>query len=242
MITKFNNFIKENSNPRDSDSHFVKTYEDTEHWLNLLNIHYFTINDDLTVDVDGDVILTDKKINKLSIQFNSINGDFEWCRNPKLISLKGCPKIVDGKFLCSGNKNLKSLKYCPAIVNGGFYSYSNELTSLEYAPKIIKNGDFSAFDNNLTDLVGAPEYVNEKFWCYNNPLLTSLTGLNPEFDLDKLDVRNIPLVWAWLETNLTSNPELFNIHKEWILNNEKSMPESFKNKFDWLLEIELYNR
>jgi hypothetical protein len=48
-----------------------------------------------------------------------------------LISLKGCPEIVNGDFWCAYNE-LISLERCPEVVKGNFYCNDNRfLYSLE---------------------------------------------------------------------------------------------------------------
>ena len=86
----------------------------------------------------------------------------------KLISLKGCPKVIDGSFACNDNK-LKSLEYCPEVINGSFSCGCNKLKSLEYCPEVI-NGGFYCNDNKLTDLKYSPKFVTIGFDCSNNKL------------------------------------------------------------------------
>ena len=123
-------------------------------WLDQMKVKNYTINDDLTVDVDGNVWLYDKKLIKIPIQFNKVNGDFG-CANNKLKSLKGCPIEVNGDFYCDYN-NLTSLEGCPKIVNEDFYCHRNQLKSLKYLPDIIK-GDLYC-DDNLKDTVEYKAY------------------------------------------------------------------------------------
>jgi len=40
------------------------------------NIINFTINDDMSIDVDGDVILIAKNISKIPLKFNKVSGNF----------------------------------------------------------------------------------------------------------------------------------------------------------------------
>jgi hypothetical protein len=111
-----------------------------EKWLNENYIKNYTINDDLTIDVKGDVDLHRYGERELPeyIQFGKIKGNFDIYSSSDLISLRGCPREVSGSFSCSECYNLKSLDGCPQIVKDGFYcSYCHSLTSLEGAPKIV---------------------------------------------------------------------------------------------------------
>lgn len=93
----------------ETDEHFKKvimlqTKEEIIAWLDLMYIVGYTINDNFTVDVVCDVYLNGKNLTKIPVQFNKVKGYFD-CRNNKLISLKGCPKIIidnDIKFNLNG--------------------------------------------------------------------------------------------------------------------------------------------
>lgn len=103
-------------------------------WLDKYGIGNYTINEDLTVDVDGNVDLFKKKLYKIPIQFNEVKGYFN-CACNQLKSLKGSPKIINDYFSCNTNK-LISLKFGPNIIKGDIICYKNELLSLDYLPII----------------------------------------------------------------------------------------------------------
>lgn len=118
-----------------------------ETWLEQQNVRNYTINDDFTIDVVGNVNLNKKNLVRFPdyIQFGIVKGNFN-CYHNHLTSLKGAPKKVGGNFICSWN-NLTSLKGAPETVGGGFNCGSNQLTSLEGAPK--KVGDFVCSYNKI---------------------------------------------------------------------------------------------
>jgi len=169
------------------------TKEEVEKVLNILGIKNYKINEDLSVDVNGDADINEKKLKTIPIKFGKIDGNFS-CHNNNLTSLQGAPASVGGGFDCRYNNltslqgapasvgggfdcrynNLTSLQGAPASVGGGFYCSSNNLTSLQGAPASV-GGGFYCSSNNLTSLQGAPESVGEDFNCYNNKL-TSLQG------------------------------------------------------------------
>ena len=144
----------------EEESQFFKTREEVEAWLKKMNIESYTINEDLTVDVNGDVDIMYKNISVLPIKFKNVAGHFS-CSGNNLTSLEGCPREVGGDFYCSFN-NLTSLKGAPREVDGGFYCSGNNLTSLEDGPKEV-GGSFYCADNNLTSLEGAPREVSVGF-------------------------------------------------------------------------------
>ena len=108
-------------------------------------IKNYTINGD-TVDVNGDVDLSKKRLTKLPLKFGIVTGDF-YCSYNELTSLEGAPEKVGGYFSC----------------------YLNNLTSLEGAPKKVRVS-FSCSFNKLTSLEGAPEEVGGYFSCHSNNL------------------------------------------------------------------------
>jgi hypothetical protein len=91
-----------------------KTIDEIKNWLNKYGIKNYTINDDLTVDVDDDVNLSYKELTKIEVQFRNVGGYF-YCNNNQLTSLEGCPSTVGGYFSCYNNK-LTSLEGCPSSV------------------------------------------------------------------------------------------------------------------------------
>lgn len=133
--------------------------QEIKNWLSYYNITKYTINDDLTVDVNFKVNLSGG-ITSLPFQFGAVNGDFS-CSYNYLTSLKNCPRVVTGNFFCHSNK-LTSLEHCPKIVNGTFWCHDNLLTSLEHAPKVI-TGSFHCDPGFKTD----PNYLR---WLLANKL------------------------------------------------------------------------
>jgi len=140
----------------------------TKHeWLSGLN---HTINEDGSIDVDGDVSLGNFDLPHIPFKFNKVSGDFYISHN-RLKTLDGAPKIVGGGFYCSGN-GLTSLEGSPQTVGDNFDCSDNKLTVLSGAPLRI-NGSFNC-DNNtkLTTLEGAPTEVIGGFYCSGNRLTT----------------------------------------------------------------------
>lgn len=146
-------------------------YNQVKTWLYKMGIKNYTINDDLSVDVDGSVYIHEKKIKEIPISFNKVTGNFK-CTEINLTTLKGVPNEVGGDFNCSYN-NLTSLEYSPTIVTGDFKCVANMITSLKGCP--IRVNDFDCSNNKLESLDGCPQEVELGFVCVNNKL-TSLIG------------------------------------------------------------------
>jgi hypothetical protein len=148
---------------------FPTTREEVIEVCEDYEIENYTINDDLSIDVDGDVRLYGKGLEYLPLKFNYVSGYFG-CSNNNLETLKGCPQRVNGNFSCHFNK-LKILKGCPQTVGGGFYCSNNKLKSLIGCPQTV-DGDFYCSNNKLKSLEGSPQTVGGYFNCYRNELKT----------------------------------------------------------------------
>ena len=125
MIIKYTQYIKENN----SNNQFFTTYKETKDWLDKMKIKNYTINKDLTINVDGSVDISIQELTYIPVQFGVVKGDF-YCYNNKLTTLEGSPKEVGIHFNCSHNE-LTTLIGSPKEVKGGFHCYYNELTTLE---------------------------------------------------------------------------------------------------------------
>jgi len=171
-----------------AEPNFPTTREGVIQVCKRYEIKNYTINDDLSIDVDGDVNLKGEGLEYLPLKFNYVSGYFG-CSYNDLVSLKGSPQTVSGDFYCNSS-GLKTLEGCPQTVGGDFNCYSNELKSLEGSPQTVGgnlkcqfnelktlkgspqtvNGDFNCFNNKLESLEGSPQTVNGNFLCYINEL------------------------------------------------------------------------
>ena len=159
MYTKYDQWLNE------AKLESFNTKEEIEAWLDLMGIKNYTINEDLTVDVKGNVQLSRKGLTSIPVQFGTIAGDFK-CPYNKITSLQGSPKEVKGDFYCAFNK-LANLDGCPKEVKGNFFCNDNKLTSLEGSPKEV-GGGFDCVGNDLTSLQGGPNKVGVDFYCSEN--------------------------------------------------------------------------
>jgi hypothetical protein len=90
----------------------------------------YTINQDLSVDANGSVVLYGKKLQEFPVIFGKISGNFN-CSTNYLTTLKGAPREVGGDFYCRGN-NLTSLRGSPREVGKDFDCRGNhQLKSLD---------------------------------------------------------------------------------------------------------------
>lgn len=173
-------------------------------------IQSYTINDDGSVDVIGNVRLDSLKLTELPLKFNKVSGNF-YCQSNKLTTLKGCPKYVGGHFHCSRNKltsleggpkivemsydcmdnQLTTLKGCPEKIGSGFHAGSNKLTEMDFCPKECRVANFSN-NYNLISIKKFPEKCMRVDFSWTK--LLSLKGLENVEGLEEVYVANSPLV------------------------------------------------
>jgi hypothetical protein len=160
----------------------LKTKDEIKAWLNYMDINGYTINDDLTVDVNGMVKIQDKLFKNFPIQFGTIHGDFSVIYTD-LQSLKGSPFKVIGHFILLDNP-LKSLKYCPKEVEGSF-CFNHTISTLEHCPERVGLFHFnSRNENKLNSLNGFKTEIVHYF---------SHRCSNPNYFIEELkDLYQIP--------------------------------------------------
>lgn len=142
--------------------------EGVKSWLDKHKIDNYTINEDLSVDVNGDVSLFSYGLFAIPVKFGTVSGYFH-CSKNKFTTLEGCPTKVGGNFYCHDNW-LTSLDGGPVEIGGDFHCDNNRLVSLVGGPEMV-GGDFSCHDNKMTTLEGCPIIdVSNIFLFKNNSL------------------------------------------------------------------------
>lgn len=159
-------------------------------WLEFHNIKKYSIDDNLIVNVDGDVILEKRNIHYFPFQFGIVDGVFD-CSHNELTSLWGSPKEVKYGFNFSYNK-LKSLEHTPLIVNGTYDAHNNEIENLDFLP--IRFESLNLKNNKLTSLKGLPDIINGFLDVSNNQLTTfdaTTKKINGFFDCSKNKIHTL---------------------------------------------------
>jgi len=102
-----------------------------------------TINNDGSIDVDGSVNLSRKKLTKIPFNFGKVSGSF-YCNHNKLKSLDGAPITVGDNFSC-GHNHLTTLDGAPNIVGGSFWCHDN--TEIPYSElfKIVDSVKYNIY-------------------------------------------------------------------------------------------------
>ena len=105
--------------------------QEIENWLDEYKVINYTINEDLTVDVDGSVDLSFKNFKVIPVKFN----------------------IIKGYFSCSDNR-LTSTDFFPKELYGTLYGYNNNFKNLDNFPKIITGMIGVDRNLNLENIIG----------------------------------------------------------------------------------------
>ena len=143
---------------------YIKCYESVsiDSICNRYGIRNYTVNDDNSIDVNGNVRIEFLLDSKLPIKFRNVIGNFD-CLSNGLKTLEGSPKNVEGNFNCSMNY-LKSLSGGPEFVGGEFNCNRNELKSLIGGPKEVGT-NFECGYNEINSL------EEECFICFHKKKL-----------------------------------------------------------------------
>jgi len=162
------------------------TKEQIKDWLDKHNIEDYTINKDLTVDVDGHVKL--ERIEYLPFKFGRVEGSFS-IKHSNITSLKNSPDYVGIDFEIVGN-TIKSLEHSPKVVKVRYRLYlnkteienligithgatsyvleSSKIKSLQGLPNKI--GDLHLRDNQIRNLDFSPKEIQGLFDISNNKI------------------------------------------------------------------------
>ena len=113
----------------------------------------YTINDDGSIDVNGNVILACKNITKIPFNFKNVSGYFH-CIHNSLTSLEGVPITVGKNFVCCGNPNLPYSALFKIVDNVKGNIYYSSLSIPEDKDKIRRDRDIKTVlkDDELGNL------------------------------------------------------------------------------------------
>lgn len=158
IYPKRNNIVVESNVVSDS------IFKAIERELERYNIKNYTINKDLSVDVDGNVNISFRGLTKIPFKFGKVTGYFD-CSDNKLSSLEGCPYFVGGDFECSRNR-LRTLVGSPEEAGGSFNCVENKIVTLEGLSAEI-GGNLYCESNRLSSL-DTVSNIKGNIHCYEN--------------------------------------------------------------------------
>lgn len=147
------------------------------------NIGNYTINDDGTIDIDGNISIN--VLHNLPLKFGKVTGYFS-CSSNVLTSLEGSPGYVGGDFECVKNM-LTSLEGCPEYVGGDFDIRLNNIKDLRNCPTYI-GGKFRTGSDSLSIIY---DILKSNLECVNNfydfHILDNLEDEKPTLNLKRLN-------------------------------------------------------
>ena len=187
----------------------IQTDEEIHELCRKYEISNYTINEDKSVDVDGDVDLYYKNLTKLPLKFRHVKGNFS-CVDNNLETLEGAPETVDGYFSCVRNK-LTTLEGAPETVGGEFNCNSNNLTTLQGAPRRVNGSFYCSYNKNLMSLEGIST-IYGNLYCYDTPVYyfwvkflnedkSLIDSFVEEWDVIHEDTVIIEVLEGWMEDN-----------------------------------------
>lgn len=132
-------------------------------------IENYIINEDGSIDVNGDVKITDAKLEEIPIRFNRVEGNYI-LNTAKLRSLKNSPLYVSGFFRAEFTY-IKTLEFSPKYIGTDFDVSYNNISSLKFSPEYI-GGCFAIVENNIKNF----DYLNvfSDILIMGNPISTLL--------------------------------------------------------------------
>jgi hypothetical protein len=103
---------------------YLKKYESSDekyirNQCSILGIKNYTINNDMSIDVNGNVFIMREQVKYLPLVFRDVRTSFHFIES-NLTSLIGSPRYVGSNFNIRDN-SLTNLRYSPISV-GGFFS------------------------------------------------------------------------------------------------------------------------
>jgi hypothetical protein len=195
---------------------FLENKEDIHSICKKYGIKNYTINEDRSIDVHGDVDLrgygfftyfkSEKKekwdkrqwtLDRIPLKFRKVSGDFD-IRFNNIENLNGCPSEIGGSLYLYHNK-LTTLEGCPLKVKR-FLASNNKLKSLFGCPEFI-DGDFDCSYNDITSLKFGPKYVGGYYGICNNPIFDPI-GFPEKFPIGSSNI-------YWKKTPLSKLVSLF---------------------------------
>jgi len=139
----------------------LKTKKDIQEWLDKYKVVNYTINDDLTVDVDDDLHLAECGLTDLPIQFGKVQGTAYFGMN-QLTSFKGMPNSIKGHLNCENNL-ITNFEHCPKFINGLLICSNNPIKSLKGFNSEINGNLYHSYsvDENIYTKIIELEHLYE---------------------------------------------------------------------------------
>ena len=134
------------------------------------HIENYTINPNGSIDVNGDVSLSQINLTKLPLVFGNVTGQFN-CSGNGLTTLDGSPRTIGGNFSCYANV-LTTLEGSPIKIGGYYHCGFNQLISTYCGDDDIETcEEFLCMFNKLPDLIMDNEIHMVTIVKYQRPFM-----------------------------------------------------------------------
>lgn len=151
----------------------IPTHRSVANWLTLVGIDMFKINNDLTVDVDGDVELSKFNLIEIPVKFGRVSGSF-CCNNNQLASFENFPDYIGGVLDFSYNL-ITNLEHLPDV-GGGIGWVGNDLSP----------SDRQFLDNRIFKQCTPSVTVGYKYKATYGVGYVEVAPINPTIGMDLL--------------------------------------------------------
>ncbi len=119
----------------EQQSQFLTEPSQIKQWLDQHKIHNYTINEDASVSVAGDVTFVGVLPElQFQVQFRTVTGNF-YVEGKSLKTLLGCPQIVGGNFDCA-YCDLVDLTHISTKIGGTIFCNGNPIKTFKNIHKM----------------------------------------------------------------------------------------------------------
>ena len=217
----------------------MSKFRDIEETCEELGIDNYTIKNDMSINVYGEVYISKLDLIEIPLNFNIVEGDFN-CYKNRIKSLQGAPKIVKGDFDAGYNK-LTSLEFMPIEISSDAFFDNNDLKTLKGMTEQSNNALINLQNNKLESLMYMKKGFKE-IALHNNKLnsLKYLPDDCKELTAANNNIRDLNYIKNLNILQINDNPiyELFSLFLDTesiIINNNKQNIEYF-NELDIITE------
>ena len=138
----------------EAERQFFKTRKAIENWLEQNNIWRYDINDDMSVNIKGDLNMMAYMNEYLPFQFRKVEGSFTISGSPHLVNLKGSPDFVGKSFSAINCPNLRTPDFAPMHCGLDFRIHGSVKTFHNINSYVKHIGRVLTASNDTTNLLG----------------------------------------------------------------------------------------
>ena len=171
---------------------FIKDKKFIQEWLDYYEIKNYTIQDDGTVDVDGNVYIHGRKLTDIMVKFGKVTGDFIIIKT-ELSNMNNLP--TDCPHIVLDDNNIRTIKNIPY----NCWDLSLNDNKIDFMPNLQEYDNLQILHlaHNKIEKI-SPTHPNLLVFYIDNNKLTNLKNYPKKLDLSNAgivsSIRNNPLV------------------------------------------------